>query len=110
MSPAFDFLLTLRPGRPDFIATMTPEEHATMQRHRAYADRLYEQGKIIFGGVATDGSIGILVLRVESEEEARQIRKADPAVIAGIGDTEIHPFRVGMLAGSGDRRPPVSEK
>ena len=43
-------------------------------------------------------TIGILVLRVDSAEEAQSIYDNDPAVIAGIGYTELHPFRVGMYS------------
>jgi uncharacterized protein YciI len=82
---------------------MTPAEQETMQRHLAYTDRLFTEGKILLGGAALDGAIGILVLRVESAEEARSIYENDPAVIAGIGDAELHPFRVGLLAGPGVR-------
>ena len=33
-----------------------------------------------------------------SEGEARQIYANDPAVRAGIGEAELHPFRIGLLA------------
>jgi len=41
------FLSTLRPKRPDFLATMTPEEKAVMEQHMAYTRQLFEQGKIV---------------------------------------------------------------
>jgi uncharacterized protein YciI len=93
-----EFLSILRPKHADFLNTMTLEEKEVMQQHRAYADRLFEEGKIIFGGVATDGSIGILVLLVNSKEEAREIFENDPAVVAGIGYPELHPSRIRMRA------------
>ena len=98
MSPALEYITIMRPKHPDFIATMTPEEKTVMGEHLAYARQLFDQGKIILGGAATDGSIGILVLRVDSAEEAQAIYDNDPAVIAGIGYTELHPFRVGMYS------------
>jgi uncharacterized protein YciI len=103
MTTPLEYISVMRPRRPDFLTTMTPEEQETMQKHLAYADRLFNEGKIILGGAALDGAIGILVLRVESADEARNIYEHDPAVIARIGDTEIHPFRVGLLAGPGVR-------
>jgi uncharacterized protein YciI len=99
MSPNLEFLSILRPKHADFLNTMTPEEKEVMQQHRAYADQLFREGKIIFGGVAIDGSIGILVFRVDSAEEAGEIFEKDPAVVAGIGYPELHPFRIGMQAG-----------
>jgi uncharacterized protein YciI len=93
------FLSTLRPKRPDFLATMTPEEQAIMGQHMAYTRQLFEQGKIVLGGAATDGAIGVIVWRVDSAEEMQRIYDNDPAVKAGIGYPDLHPFRIGVLAG-----------
>ncbi|MEI6839929.1 MAG: hypothetical protein WCK53_01575 [Methanomicrobiales archaeon] len=38
----------------------------------------------MFGGAATDGSVGILIFRVNSEKEARDLFDNDPAILAGI--------------------------
>jgi uncharacterized protein YciI len=103
MTTPLEYISIMRPKRPDLLTSMTPAEQETMQKHLAYVDRLFDQGKIILGGAALDGAIGILVLRVESADEARSIYEHDPAVIAGIGDTELHPFRVGLLAEPGVR-------
>jgi len=48
---------------------------------------------------ATNGAIGIIVWRVDSAEEMQQIFDNDPAVKAGIGHSDLHPFRIGLLAG-----------
>jgi len=93
------FISTLRPRRPDFLLTMTPEEKASMGDHAAYTRHLFDEGKIVLGGAATDGAIGVIVWRLESAEEAKRIFDHDPAVRAGIGDAELHPFRIGLLAG-----------
>ncbi|MCX6699426.1 MAG: hypothetical protein NTV68_05800 [Methanomicrobiales archaeon] len=37
------------------------------------------------GGAATDGSVGILIFRVNSEEKALELFDNDPAVLADIG-------------------------
>jgi uncharacterized protein YciI len=92
------FLSTLMPKRPDFLATMTPEEQAVMAQHMAYTRTLFDQGKIVLGGAATDGALGIIVWRVDSAEEMQRIYENDPAVKAGIGYPELHPFRSGLLA------------
>jgi uncharacterized protein YciI len=103
MTTPLEYISFMRPRRPDFLTSMTPAEQETMQKHLSYVDRLFNEGKIILGGAALDGAIGILILRVESAEEARSIYEHDPAVIAGIGDSELHPFKVGLLAGPGVR-------
>ena len=99
MSPPLEFIETLRPKREDFLATMTPEEKSVMGEHFAYNRKLFEEGKILLGGAATDGAVGIIVLRVGSAEEAHQIYENDPAVKAGIGQPELHPFRTTLLFG-----------
>ena len=93
------FLSTLRPKRPDFLATMTGEETAVMGQHQAYTQQLFDQGKIVLAGAATDGAIGTVVWRVDSAEEMRRIYDNDPAVKAGIGYPELYLFRIGLLAG-----------
>jgi len=57
---SLSFLTTLRPKHPDFLATMTPEVKAVMGQHMAYTRQLFDQGKNILGGAATDGAIGII--------------------------------------------------
>lgn len=98
MGQPLHFISTLRPRRPDFLSTMTPEERVVMGEHAAYTGRLFDQGKIVLGGAATDGAIGIIVWRLASAEEAREIFENDPAVKAGIGEAELHPFRIGLIA------------
>ena len=93
------YISTLRPRRPDFLATMTPAEKAAMGEHFAYTKRLFDDGKIVLGGAATDGAIGVIVWKLSSAEEARRIFDNDPAVKAGIGEAELHPFRIGLLGG-----------
>ena len=68
-------------------------------QHQDYVRKLFDQGKIVLDGAATDGAIGIIVWRVDSAEEMQRIYDNDPAVKAGIGYPELHPFRIGLLAG-----------
>lgn len=93
------YIMTLRPNHENFIATMTPAEKAAMGEHFLYAKALFDKGTIIIGGSSTDGSIGIIVFHAGSSEEARRIFENDPAVKAGIGQSELHPFKIGLIAG-----------
>jgi uncharacterized protein YciI len=92
-----EFISLLRTKRPDFLTTMTPEEQEVMGHHKAYVKNLFDQGNLVMGGAATDGTLGVLIYQVNSAEEARRIFYNDPAVIAGIGYPELHPFRIGLL-------------
>jgi uncharacterized protein YciI len=93
------FISTLRPKRLDFLTTMTPAEQAVMGEHMTYTRRLFDEGKIVLGGAATDGAIGVIIWKVVSAEEARRIFENDPAVKADVGEAELHEFRVGLMAG-----------
>ena len=69
------------------------EQHLALRPHSS-------TGKLLLGGAATDGAIGVLIYRVNSAEEAQRIFDDDPAVKAEIGDSRgLHPFRVGHLSG-----------
>ena len=54
-----------------------------MGQHLAYTQKLFDRGKIVLGGAATDGAIGVIVWRVDSAEEMQRIYESDPAVKAG---------------------------
>lgn len=100
MTQTLDYISLLRLKRPDFLTTMTPEEQKAMGLHREYVTSLFEQGKIVMGGAATDGTLGVLIYRVYSADEARHLFYNDPAVIAGIGYPELLPFQIGHLTGN----------
>ena len=90
-----DFISLIRPKRPDFLTTMTPQEQTAMGQHNDYVESLTEQGKIVMTGDAVDGTMGVLIYRVDSAEEARRLFYNDPAVMAGIGYPKLHLFRIG---------------
>ena len=60
---------------------------------------LFDRGKIVLAGAATNGAIGVIVWRVDSAEEVQRIYENDPAMTAGIRHSELHSFRIGMVAG-----------
>ncbi|MEN6342073.1 MAG: YciI family protein [Methanospirillum sp.] len=100
MDPPLTNISTMKPTRTGFLSTMTPEERGVMEQHFAYVQRLFDQGKLLLGGAATDGAIEVLVYRVDSADEARRFFDEDPAAKAAIDRSELHPFRVGLLLGS----------
>jgi uncharacterized protein YciI len=100
MSYPMDFISLIRPKRLDFLTTMTLEEQETMARHTEYVKNMIAQGNIFLDGGAPDGTLGVLIYRVDSAIEARRLFYSDPAVIAGIGYPELYPFTIGHLAAS----------
>ena len=93
-----EFISLIRPIRQDFLTTMTQAEQATMTQHTEYVRDMIAQGLILLHGEAPDGTISVLIYRVESATEARRLFYSDPAVIAGIGYPELYPLAIGHLA------------
>lgn len=98
MNGLIDFISLIRTKRTDFLTTMTPQEKAVMGEHTDYIQTLFKEGKIVLSGEGTEGTLGVVIYRVYAAEEARRLFYNDPAVIAGIGYPELHPFQVGHLA------------
>jgi uncharacterized protein YciI len=87
----FYLCLLVTPANP----AKAPADMAQLQiDHLANLKRIMESGKgVIAGPIAGEGALrGILVLRVNSVDEARAIADADPAVKAGQLAIEIHPW------------------
>src|SRR5512135_231014 len=99
MTDTMDFISLIRPKRHDFLATMTPAERLTMEQHTEYVNDMIAQGKIFLNGGAADGTLGVLIYRVDSAKEARHLYYNDPAVLAGIGYPEFYPLTIGHSAG-----------
>jgi uncharacterized protein YciI len=61
------------------------EAQAIQKGHLAYMDSLHKQGKLLVAGPFGDGGArrGIVIYRVATLEEARQLAAGDPAVKAG---------------------------
>jgi uncharacterized protein len=93
------WLIRLIPPRPTFDKDATPAEEALMDHHLAYWKDLNAKGICEFGGPVLDakGVYGILVVRANSEDEARALGDADPSVKAGVNKIEIAEIRVAFV-------------
>jgi hypothetical protein len=95
-----EFISLIRPKRQDFLTTMTPAEQAAMEQHKAYVRDLIAQGLVFLDGGSPEGTIDVIIYRVDTATEARRLFYSDPAVIAGIGYPELYPLTIGYLAAS----------
>ena len=93
-----EFLYKLQLVRGDMLRTgPTEAEQAAVAEHFAYLQGLNAQGVIILVGrtLTTDEkTMGLAVFRAESEDAARQIMNADPAVKKGVMTATLYPFKV----------------
>jgi uncharacterized protein YciI len=76
-------------GRP--FDEFTPEDRL---KHLAYMTKRYEQGRLLWGGLAADARQprGVVLIQASSADEAREYGNEDPAVRAGALTFSIDPF------------------
>jgi uncharacterized protein len=87
------YFLKLNPPRSTFMSDMTDNERAIMQKHVAYWAPYVDDGTVIVLGPVSDpkGGYGIAVIRVENEEQLKELTDKDPA--NGLNSYEIYPMR-----------------
>lgn len=90
------FMVLLHPCRPDFWATLSPEEQATIVVHYEHLEALQERGAVEFGGRAQDDSYGFLILTLDSEEAVREAFQDNPATTGGLLRLEIQPYQLAL--------------
>jgi uncharacterized protein YciI len=95
------FFVRIHPARLNFMRTMTEQERAVMRAHYAYwKARLSERVLILAGPIPIpDAPFGIIILRACDAEEAEQLMRGDPSVIANVTDYEIFPLRLSLYEG-----------
>jgi uncharacterized protein YciI len=63
--------------------------------HRAYAEGLRNQGKIVVAGPFQDGAGALIVYEAETQEDAEALATNDPFFTGGVWTRyEIHPWEV----------------
>src|SRR3712207_4006010 len=72
-----DLFVVLRKTGPAWDATKPARQQLYWDEHAGYIDRLYEAGKIMLAGPFPDGSGALLVVRTETEQEARTMFDGD---------------------------------
>ncbi|HEY8561134.1 MAG TPA: serine hydrolase [Pyrinomonadaceae bacterium] len=96
----FVIVLRLRPKYQDDKA-WTEADNKAVQKHFAKLQQMQKDGKLIFAGrTLVKESMGVVVLEVESEAEARRVMEEDDAVRAGIMAAEVLPFQTALIKGN----------
>lgn len=97
-----EWLYLIHPPRDDFVETITAEEAAVMgEQHFPYLSRLFEEGTLLLAGPTLGAGVnnGIAIIEADSEDEARAIMAADPAITSGLMSGELRQMRVTFLRG-----------
>jgi uncharacterized protein len=90
--PSALFFVRFVPNRPDFIATMTPQEAATMGAHVAFLNEQLAAGTLVVAGPVLDpsGPFGMAVFEAATLADLQSLLSKDPAL--AIGRHEIAPM------------------
>jgi len=87
-------LLSKRPGWPE---DMTPEEEEIMAEHFDYLKNLVAEKRVVMAGPVWKPTFGLMILRVDSEAEAREIMKHEPSVSKGLHNYEMQEMILSLL-------------
>jgi uncharacterized protein YndB with AHSA1/START domain/uncharacterized protein YciI len=93
------FLIRLRPNRDTFLDDITEEERAHINEHFEYLKDLHSRGVALMAGRTEDASVGLVLVRTDSEGAAEEIMRNDPAVKAGVFIATMDPFLLALMAG-----------
>lgn len=89
-------LLGTRPGWP---SDMTADEQRIISEHFEYLKDLVEQKKVLMAGPCFDPVFGLIILRVDSREEAVAIMNNEPSVKQGVHTYDLNEMKVSLMAG-----------
>lgn len=95
------FLYRIQPVRHDMLTKGSTEfESRIVSEHFNYLKRLTEDGVVILAGrtQSTDySSFGIVLLKAETIEAAREIMLNDPAVKNNVFRAELYPYKTSLF-------------
>ena len=93
------FFCIIKPYRQDFLTSPNPEESKMISDHFNYLKELLHQKKLYLAGptLIPEDPTGIIILEVETEEEALKLIKEDPSIKSGIQKiAEFRPIRLSL--------------
>ena len=93
--PTFSYVLRL--VNPESLGHMSPQDEAIIDEHFEYLKKALTEGKLALAGRCTGGEFGIVIFHAESEKQAEEFMKNDPAVKKNVMTAELHPFRVVLI-------------
>lgn len=96
-TPAQCFLVELYGTRPGWPDNMTADEERVLGEHFVYLKDLTAKGKVLMAGPVW-GRFGLIVLKVASEEEAKEIMAKEPSVVQKVHTYKMAPVTVALMA------------
>lgn len=95
------YLYKIQPVRLEmFSEGPTEAESRIVSDHFSYLKDLVERGAVILAGRTLNNdysSFGIIIFKAESEDQARETVRNDPAVKNNVMRAELYPYRIALL-------------
>ena len=97
MSKILTFVYVLRLVKSGSLGRMSSRDEAVIHEHFEYLKKALIEGKLTLAGRCLDGEFGIVIFRAESERDAKEFMKNDPAVKKGVMTAELHSFSLALI-------------
>jgi uncharacterized protein YciI len=91
------FIYVLKRVRRESLERMSSEEKEVVDEHFEYLKKALVEGKLTLAGRCVNAEFGIVIFRANSEKQANEFMKNDPAVKKGIMTAEMHPFLIALI-------------
>jgi uncharacterized protein YciI len=90
------FVYVLKLARLESFGKMSSQEEAVVDEHFEYLKKALAEGKLTLAGRCVNGEFGLVIFRAESEKQADEFMKNDPAIKKGVMTAEMHPFLIAL--------------
>ncbi|MCY3414446.1 MAG: hypothetical protein INQ03_22555 [Candidatus Heimdallarchaeota archaeon] len=94
------FYAIIKPKREDFMTNPSDEDNQIMSEHFQYLKGLLDQDKLLIAGptlIETD-PFGLIIVKSESESEAKAMLENDPSIKSGIQSLiDFRPFAASLV-------------
>lgn len=94
-----EYIYLIHPFRHEFFENPTPQEEQVMEAHYEYLKQAVSDGKVLLAGPCMDETFGVVVLKVENDQAARDFMLNDPSVKSNVMMAELHPMKVSLMKG-----------
>lgn len=94
-----EYIYLTHPLRSEFFESPTPLEDEVMEAHFQYLKQATAEGVVLLAGPCLDETFGLVVLKADSEADARAFMLNDPAVKNNVMMAELHPMKISLMKG-----------
>ena len=95
------FIYLFEAVRPELVTNpdaWTERDNQIAEEHFAYLQQAAEEGTVLLAGRSQDGvGPALVIIQLDSEEEARRLMENDPFVANGLMRARLHPYRAALV-------------